>query len=533
MATLKRKVLARPAISVAEGGTGASSAVSARANLGVVVGVDVQAHDTELDTLAALPDDPTNASKYVRVNAAGTGYEAATVSGGGGGEANTSSNVGAGAGLAKAKSGVDLPFKSLVAGSARLTVTANTNDVTLDVPSGAFETAGAVATHAAASDPHTEYQKESEKNAANGYAGLSAGSKITGSQQTYGTSANTAAEGNDTRIVNAYQVGGTDVAVADGGTGASDAATARTNLGLAIGTNVQAFDQQLSDIAALSYSANALKVVRVNAGATAFELATVSGGGGSGDVVGPASAVDNAIARFDTTTGKAIQNSGASVTDNGTVTTVASAAGYPALIITPGAVMTTPTAGAIEADANALYGTTDAGNRGVIPIKHLIRADATRTFTSNTLQQAIFNSPANGRLTLETGTYTFEGLIAMTGMSATTGNGKFSLLGAGTATLGGILWQALGHDNAAETTGAAAGGSWHVIATQTGVNTVTTATATALCFTVRGTFEVTAAGTLIPSFALTTAAAAVVSIGSYFMCNRIGSTSLTSIGQWD
>jgi hypothetical protein len=39
------------------------------------------------------------------------------------------------------------------------------------------------------------------------------------------------------------------------------------------------------------------------------------GGGGSGDVVGPASAADNAIARFDSTTGKLIQNSGVLVSD--------------------------------------------------------------------------------------------------------------------------------------------------------------------------------------------------------------------------
>jgi hypothetical protein len=62
--------------------------------------------------------------------------------------------------------------------------------------------------------------------------------------------------------------------------------------------------------------------ITLTTNASTDTLTITAAGAGTGDVVGPGSATDNAIARFNTTTGKLIQNSAPLVNDDGTISTV-------------------------------------------------------------------------------------------------------------------------------------------------------------------------------------------------------------------
>lgn len=196
-----------------------------------------------------------------------------------------------------------------------------------------------------------------------------------------------------------------------------------------------------------------------------------------------------------------------------------------------GTLLTAAVAGTLERDTTNFYMTTDAGNRGIVSVVQFIRANATRTFASNTTQQAIFSSPTNGALSLTLGVYEFEAVVGMDTMSATSGNGKFSLLGAGTATLTQILQMVTGIDIGFDTVSNVSGvGTAAAVSSAT--NTASANAATEFMLNVRGTFNVSVAGTIIPSFAQTTAAAAVVKIGSYFKIRRLGAQNVVSVGQW-
>lgn len=137
------------------------------------------------------------------------------------------------------------------------------------------------------------------------------------------------------------------------------------------------------------------------------------------------------------------------------------------------------------------------------------------TLTNTTATQKLFNATTNGALTIPAGIYSYECQFRMTSMSATSGNLTFNILGAGTAVISvSSIGFITGQDSSTTTSPAAQSGMVFNGGTATGP-IVTASTATAMIARISGMFRVTTAGTVIPSVALTTGAAAVVSLGSF------------------
>jgi hypothetical protein len=277
-------------LAVAHGGTGSSTASGARTNLGLTIGSDVQAYDAGLASIAGLT---TAANKGIYTTALDT-YAVYDLSAGGralsnvAGTANTFPYFSAlntvtlgsitAAGLAL------LDDADAAAQRTTLGLVIGTNvqayDAGLQSIAG-LTTAADRMIYTTASDTYavatlTSFARTllDDGNASTARTTLGLGTiatqaannvSITGGSITGiadlavadgGTGASTAGgartnlglgsiatqDANNVTISGGAITGISDIAIADGGTGASTAAAARTNLGLEIGVNVQAYD---------------------------------------------------------------------------------------------------------------------------------------------------------------------------------------------------------------------------------------------------------------------------------------------------
>ena len=141
-----------------------------------------------------------------------------------------------------------------------------------------------------------------------------------------------------------------------------------------------------------------------------------SGAGGGGDVTGPVSSTDNAIVRFDGTTGKVIQNSVGILDDSGNLT------GINSLTLgTPLAVGSGGTGQSTLTDGGILLG---SGTGGITPTAQPTDGQLLIGATGGDPQLATLTAPAAGiTITGGSGTITFALADDLAGLEGLTGTG--------------------------------------------------------------------------------------------------------------
>jgi hypothetical protein len=277
-------------IAVADGGTGASSAADARTNLGLVIGTDIQPYSAVLSGIATQFDQ---SDEIVYASASGvvagtpfTSFARSIVSG------TTASGVRSTLGLGTmavqdagsiALSGGTISGVTFIGGNVTIsggTISGITDLAIDDGGTGASTAADARTNLGLVIGTNVQAYSAVLSGVAGAYdttdnlayasaSGIIATTTLTSFGRTLisqtaasGVRAELAIGSMALQDAGSISISGgtisgiTDLAIADGGTGASSAADARTNLGLVIGTDIQAYDAGLASIAGLTTSAD-------------------------------------------------------------------------------------------------------------------------------------------------------------------------------------------------------------------------------------------------------------------------------------
>jgi len=236
------------------------------------------------------------------------------------------------------------------------------------------------------------------------------------------------------------------------------------------------------------------------------------GGGGSGDVVGPASATDNAITRFDLTTGKLIQNSTVILDDAGTITGVAALAAVTVSVTSANAGTATITTGNLTFSSTGQRITGDFSNATVS--NRLIFQTSTvsgNTAVGATPNAAAGNSSFNAFNASDVNNSSFAGLGVIGSVDVrlqsgllgtgtylpmtfyTGGSERFRIDTAGQLGVGGANYGTSGQ--VLTSNGASSAPSWQTVASGSGLPPVTVTASTSVSATAGNHYVLTAATT--------------------------------------
>jgi hypothetical protein len=294
-------------VEIAYGGTGATNAADARTNLGLVIGTDVQAYDAELAALAGTTSAADALPYFTGLGTASTttltSFGRSLVDDVDASAARTTLGLVIGtnvqaydaelAALAGLSSAADaLPYFTGSGSAATTTLTSFGRSLVDDVDASAARTtlglvigtdvqaydvelaALAGLTSGIDSLPYfngvgtastavfTSFARslvdDVDASAARTTLGLVIGTDVQAYNSTLAAVAGGTYSGDDSIVtvgtISAGTWQGSAVAVAYGGTGATDASGARTNLGLVIGTDVQAYNSTLAAVAGGTYT---------------------------------------------------------------------------------------------------------------------------------------------------------------------------------------------------------------------------------------------------------------------------------------